>query len=338
MQVSSRSRKQKSDAIIYLFTLTCTIEAYSFYYICFIYLLIHSGYPCLPGWKHSGDLSSVLGSGAAPDGDVDAIVGMIIFVKVMEANGIPPGWAQQVSDVKDWADKSCTQFMIDNTVLSNSGSHRLLKLGTCWGGYETNGNNPSYHAPGHYKMMRDFQASIPSRDYDRPNTLGGDNKTWNEKWNMLIDTSYKFLNTAQCQSSQGSGLVPNWALVTEKDSNTLEAYSGSFSGSGTPQYEFGAEASRTMWRVAFDAVAYPEEADDQAVPFLDPLYQKLADGFISNPDESTVFAFEENSVSCTIFFARSLVLTIRYAYLLVEYASLHPLLFSLLISPFDQLA
>ena len=166
--------------------------------------------------------------------------------------------------------------------------------------------------------MRDFQASILSRDYDRPNTLGGDNKTWNEKWNMLIDTSYKFLNTAQCQSSQGSGLVPNWALVTEKDSNTLEAYSGSFSGSGTPQYEFGAEASRTMWRVAFDAAAYPEEADDQAVPFLDPLYQKLADGFISNPDESTVFAFEENSVSCTIFFARSLVLTIRYAYLLAS--------------------
>jgi len=261
---------------------------------------------------------------------------MIIFVKVMEANGIPPGWAQQVSDVKDWADKSCTQFMIDNTVLSNSGSHRLLKLGTCWGGYEMNGNNPSYHAPGHYKMMRDFQASIESRDYDRPNSLGGDNKIWNEKWNMLIDTSYKFLNTAQCQSSQGSGLVPNWALVTEKDSNTLEAYSGSFSGSGTPQYEFGAEASRTMWRVAFDAAAYPEEADDQAVPFLDPLYQKLADGFISNPDESTVFAFEENSVSCTIFFARSLASTDNPICLPTGTQSYIHSFFSLLIFPFNQ--
>lgn len=242
----------------------------------------------------------MIGSGAAPDGDVDAIVGMIIAVKVMEANGIPPGYTEgQISSIKDWADKSCTQFLLDNTVLSNSGNHRLLKLGTCWGGWEMNGNNPSYHAPGHYKMMRDFQASIPnsSRDYDRPDSLGGDNKSWDDKWNMLIDTSYKFLKTAQCPTSQGSGLVPNWALVQEKDSNTLETYPGSFSGSGTPQYEFGAEASRTMWRVAFDALAYPEEAADKALPFLDPLYQKLSSGF--TPNDPSGFAFAESSVSCS---------------------------------------
>ena len=260
-----------------------------------------SGSPCLPGWKHSGDLTTLIGSGAAPDGDVDAIVGMIIFVKVMEANGIPPEWIEQVSDVKDWADKSCTQFLVDNTVLSSSGNHRLLKLGTCWGGWQSNGNNPSYHAPGHYKMMRDFQASIAnsSRGYQRPDSLGGDNRSWDEKWNMLIETSYKFLNTAQCPSSQGSGLVPNWALVTEKDAGTLEAYSGSFSGSGTPQYEFGAEASRTMWRVAFDALAYPEEAEDEALPFLEPLYEKLSSGFDPNHPSGLSFAFAESSVSYT---------------------------------------
>ena len=260
-------------------------------------LHVSSGFPCLPGWKHSGDLSSLIGSGAAPDGDVDAIVGMIIFVKVMEANGIPPGWSEQVSDAKDWADKSCTQFLVDNTVLSSSGNHRLLKLGSCWGGWDTNGNNPSYHAPGHYKMMRDFQASISSRGYPRPDSLGGDNRSWDEKWNMLIDTSYKFLNTAQCPSSQpGSGLVPNWALVTEVDANTLDGTAGSFSGSGTPQYEFGAEASRTMWRVAFDALAYPEEAEDEALSFLEPLYGKLSSGFNPNHSSGLSFAFAESSV------------------------------------------
>ena len=246
-------------------------------------------------------MTTLIGSGAAPDGDVDAIVGMIIFVKVMEANGIPSGWNEQVSDVKDWADKSCTQFLVDNTVLSSSGNHRLLKLGSCWGGWQSNGNNPSYHAPGHYKMMRDFQASIAnsSRGYQRPDSLGGDNRSWDEKWNMLIETSYKFLNTAQCPSAQGSGLVPNWALVTEKDAGTLEAYSGSFSGSGTPQYEFGAEASRTMWRVAFDALAYPEEAEDEALPFLEPLYEKLSSGFDPNHPSGLSFAFAESSVSYT---------------------------------------
>jgi hypothetical protein len=50
----------------------------------------------------------------------------------------------------------------------------------------------------------------------------------------------------------------------------------------TPQYEFGAEASRTMWRVAFDTLAYPDESAAQAVPFLDPLNTKLGESFDPN--------------------------------------------------------
>ena len=37
---------------------------------------------CLPGWKHDKDLTEVTGTGAAPDGDEDAISGMIMAVKV----------------------------------------------------------------------------------------------------------------------------------------------------------------------------------------------------------------------------------------------------------------
>merc|ERR1711997_951512 len=88
--------------------------------------------------------------------------------------------------------------------------------------------------------------------------------------------SYKFYDTTQCTDT---GVVPNWALVKEKNGQKLDKESGSFSGSGTPQYEFGAEASRTMWRVAFDAAAYPEESAAQSGSFLGPLYNKLVSNF-----------------------------------------------------------
>jgi len=229
--------------------------------------------PCLPGWKHTGDLSAVAGTGAAPDGDQDAIVGMIIALRAVQNDSNLPSW---YNEVYDWADASCTQFLADNTVASSSGNHLLLKLGTCWGGWDSNGNNPSYHAPGHYRMMRDFQASISSRTY----TVPGGADTLSDRWNKLIETSYKFLETTQCPDS---GLVPNWALVEEQSSSTLGKFAGSFSGSGTPQYEFGSEASRTMWRVAFDAAAYPEESAAQSRAFLAPLQQKMVEFFNPSP-------------------------------------------------------
>jgi len=238
--------------------------------------------PCLPGWKHSGDLTTVIGTGAAPDGDVDAILGMIIALKTLEKDA--PDW---YDELRRWTDQSCTQFLKDNTALSSSGSHRILKLGSCWGGWNSEGNNPSYHGPGAYRVMRDFHVSYDgTRNYMMPDF--GDSRSLEEKWNMLIDSSYKFFETTQCTDT---GLVPNWALVKEIGSQSLAKQSGSFSGSGTPQYEFGAEASRTMWRVAIDAILYPEEAKLQAGNFLDPVHSKLNNGYndnISNWNENTV--------------------------------------------------
>ena len=142
------------------------------------------------------DFSAVEGTGAAPDGDEDAIIGMIIALKAVESDSTKPSW---YDEVQEWADRSCTQFLQDNTVLSTSGSHRLLKLGSCWGGWGSEGNNPSYHAPGHFRMMRDFQASIENRSYALPSFVNS------ESWNNLIYTSYKFLEKTQCPHT---GLCP----------------------------------------------------------------------------------------------------------------------------------
>ena len=149
---------------------------------------------CLPGWKHNGDLSGEIGTGSAPDGDEDAIVGMIIALKVFDKK-VKPSW---YNELRKWADASCTAFLYYNTVLDSTQTYRILKLGSCWGGWQSNGNNPSYHSPGSFKVMRDFHVAFPQgdRDYSLPN-FGGSG-TLKDKWNQLIDTSYAFLATAQC--------------------------------------------------------------------------------------------------------------------------------------------
>ena len=143
--------------------------------------------------------------------------------------------------------------------------------------------------------MRDFQASFGPRSYELPDF--GDILSLTDKWNMLIDTSYKFFKTNQCPDT---GLVPNWALVQEKNYDSLQSYPGSFSGSGTPQKEFGAEASRTFWRTSFDAIAYPNEAASQALPFLSPLQNKLVENFDPSPLDGWSF-FAQSAVSQNTF-------------------------------------
>lgn len=39
-----------------------------------------SNYPCLPHWKFNDAITSAEGTGPAPDGDEDAILGMILLV------------------------------------------------------------------------------------------------------------------------------------------------------------------------------------------------------------------------------------------------------------------
>ena len=78
-------------------------------------------------------------------------------------------------------------------------------------------------------------------------------------------------------------MVPNWATV-DIINGQIEHSNGEFSGSGTPQWEYGSEAARTTWRVAIDAALYPSELQDAAEPYLNPLLNQLRYGY--NPDLS----------------------------------------------------
>ena len=146
---------------------------------------------CLPGWKHSGDLSTEEGTGSAPDGDEDAILGMIFAIKALEGKA-KPSW---YNELRKWADASCSSFLKHNTVVRNG--YRMLKLGSCWGGFGNDGNNPSYHSPGSFKVMRDFHVNFPAneRDYALPNFGSG---SLEDHWNNLIETSYEAIKASQC--------------------------------------------------------------------------------------------------------------------------------------------
>merc|ERR1712085_193669 len=97
---------------------------------------------CLPDWRHykTGGSES---TGPAPDADEDAIVGIILAVKAVENDANKPSW---YNEARKWADASATAFVEFETDNSKA-DFRLVKLGSCWGGWEGQGNNPSYHSP-----------------------------------------------------------------------------------------------------------------------------------------------------------------------------------------------
>jgi hypothetical protein len=228
---------------------------------------------CLPDWRHykTGGSES---TGPAPDADEDAIVGIILAVKAVENDLTKPIW---YDTARKWADASATayfEFEVDKSKVD----YRLVKLGSCWGGWGSAGNNPSYHSPGSYRVMKDYQKSFPN------NQRVGYNAISQEEWTMLIDTSHEVLRAVQC--SKGA-LVPNWATIGESGGKIIHT-GGSFSGSGTAQYEYGAEAARTTFRVALDAALYPEMSNEWS-EYLSPFIWQLDGGFQNGSFQSNTF-------------------------------------------------
>ena len=220
------------------------------------------GFPCLPSWKFDNQAMGEVGTGSAPDGDEDAILGMIVLLLATKAQVPRPTWWLHLAR---WAYQSCHSFLVHSTqphptrLASNGRPERIVKLGSCWGGWDC--LNPSYLAPAHYRVFRLFM--------DSHGAVVGSAASAAQKaeissdWEALIETSYSLLDEAQCAPT---GLVPNWWVAAQGELPTGAAAqareqwhdwrpgSASCSGSGTPAAEFGSEAGRTLWRVALDAI------------------------------------------------------------------------------------
>ena len=206
---------------------------------------------CLPSWKFDDDLVAEVSTGSAPDGDEDAILGMILLVLAGEQEAAP---IAGLDDVAKWAYQSCASFLQHlstphPTRTTSSGEpQRALKLGSCWGGWDC--NNPSYHAPGHFRVFRDYMMSRDAVYGSSPSE--GDALA--PTWDALIETSYDIIDESQCDAT---GLVSNW-WVPSGSSDPSKAGTPGCSGSGTPPAEFGSEASRTGWRLAVPWLLYGE--------------------------------------------------------------------------------
>jgi len=233
-----------------------------------------NSYVCLPDWKHYKTGGSEA-TGPAPDADEDAIVGIILAVKAVENDANKPSW---YNEARKWADASATAFVKYETDTSKNG-YRLVKLGSCWGGWDSNGNNPSYHSPGSYRVMMDYQRSFPNSLRDGYSAIS------QSEWKKLIDTSHEVLRAVQC--SNDGALVPNWATVNVSGGKIVHSGKG-FSGSGTPQYEYGAEAARTTWRVALDAAFYPEKSSEWS-PYLSQYNYRMDNSFNGGSFSSNTF-------------------------------------------------
>jgi hypothetical protein len=212
-------------------------------------------YPCLPHWKFTDQLT-VDQTGSAPDGDEDAILGMILLVSVTASN--KPSWW---TDVANWAYDSIRQFYTNDVL--DTGSDAIVKLGSCWGGLDC--NNPSYHAPGAYRAFRNYLSNYGP-------ILGKSSSeisSYVANLNKLIASSYKILNADQ----NSYGLTTNWYVPNS--GNIATTGTTGCSGSGTPSGEFGAEAARGVWRVAIDYLWFGTEST-QSVTYLTKVVNELS--------------------------------------------------------------
>jgi len=217
-----------------------------------------NGSPCLPHWKFDDRLSGPQGTGSAPDGDEDAILGMILLVLATKDNR--PTWWKEVAT---WAYWSSKQFYESSTTPSSDGMWRIVKLGSCWGGWDC--NNPSYHAPGAYRAMRDFM-----KNYGPVLGMGTEGSSYESKWNTVISTTYAVLSANQCDDT---GLTTNWYVPNQ--SAPASVGTTGCSGSGTPSDQYGSEASRGVWRVTVDSLWYGDQDSKNPASYIAPVVAQV---------------------------------------------------------------
>jgi len=241
------------------------------------------GYSGVAGWKFPVEQCYPPCQGSATDGDEDAILGMIYL---SDAQGNPADFVDLV--VRGIISFASADLGFPDLYRTLPNGQRMFvpKGGSQWGGLlpmegqfkssqEPWCYNPSYFAPGHYRVFRDFARKHWKREFDAylPKHLDDSPSTLQEMvaaFDGSITAGYNILYYSSCSS----GAVGNWVGVkaecTDKKSLNCPGVpwattpyvgeSGTCSASGTTFGSYGPDASRTPWRIAMDYILYAEES------------------------------------------------------------------------------
>lgn len=159
---------------------------------------------------------------SAADADVDAAMALIVAAKAgFDANYLAEA-KTLISAIKQGETSNCS----GKTVLFGGDT-----------GWSCNDLNPSYFAPGYYRVFA---------------TVSGDSS-----WNQMATDALALL--LQWQSKRSDGLVPDWGKAD-----------GSVGGATKTSAAYGVEACRVPWRVAVD---YGWHKTAEAKTFLTKMYE-----------------------------------------------------------------
>jgi len=238
----------------------------------------------VPAWKFPIDKDTLLANqGSASDGDQDAITGMVYLTSAL---GSP-------ADMVDMTIRAVISFSSADLgfpdmyrILPDGSKAFVPKMGSMWGGltpeegkFATNQHpwcyGPGYFAPAAYRTFRDFARSHWREEFNDylPQRLDGTYIGLEDlllAFDSAVNTGYNILYYSSCES----GSVSNWVGVKAAcaDEENLSCAGvpwehtpyvgeekGECSTSGTTWGSFGADASRTAWRIAMDYVLFREE-------------------------------------------------------------------------------
>lgn len=241
----------------------------------------------VPAWKFPINTSkAVLGGfvGSASDADQDAILGMIYLAAALH---FPRDFVDVVIRAVISFASADLGFPDMYRILPDGHRVYVPKLGSMWGGltppkgtFKTSSQpwcySPGYFAPAHYRTFRDFAQKHWDTSFDDylPMSVDGSRPTLDDMldaFDSAVTAGYNILYYSSCDS----GTVSNWVGVEApcaKDDQLscagvpwqytpyIGAAGGKCSQSGTAFGAFGADASRTHWRIAMDYVLFREES------------------------------------------------------------------------------
>lgn len=239
----------------------------------------------VPAWKfpiRSDDFVDQIGSAA--DGDQDAVLGMIYLAAALK---FPADFVDMVIRTLIAFASADLGFPDLYRTLPDGTKMFVPKCGSMWGGltpangtYKANHApwcySPGYFAPAHYRTFRNFARENWRREFKDylPRHMNGSRSSLDELLEALdsaVTAGYNILYYSSCES----GTVSNWVGVQApceaddilncegvpwRHTPWVGPDMGTCQQSGTNFGSFGADASRTAWRLAMDYVLFREES------------------------------------------------------------------------------